>query len=193
MPIAARFLAVAALILFAATDAVAAADPPPDRLATMMQATALVMAGKPAEAANLLDGIVKADPRDALALRLLADARLRAAQADAALDAYRKLLVLQPDSPRALYGIGSAHALRDEREPAFAWLAKAKATRRLDMTMMDSDANLKGLRDDPRFAALRATKRSDYDNPFVEKVKIIREWDGEAANDQFGWIARSVA
>src|SRR5262249_48841480 len=31
-----------------------------------------------------------------------------------------------------------------------------------------------------------------FDNPFVEPVKILREWDGEAANDQFGWIARRL-
>lgn len=29
-------------------------------------------------------------------------------------------------------------------------------------------------------------------NPFVEPVQILREWDGEAANDQFGWIARRL-
>lgn len=30
----------------------------------------------------------------------------------------------------------------------------------------------------------------DYSHPFVENVNIIHEWDGEAAGDQFGWIAR---
>src|SRR3954471_11393702 len=29
-------------------------------------------------------------------------------------------------------------------------------------------------------------------HPFVEAVTVVREWDGEAANDQFGWIARVV-
>src|SRR5262249_31767246 len=29
-------------------------------------------------------------------------------------------------------------------------------------------------------------------HPFVEPVTIVREWDGEAANDQFGWIARNI-
>jgi hypothetical protein len=29
-------------------------------------------------------------------------------------------------------------------------------------------------------------------NPFVEPVTILKEWDGEAANDQFGWIARRL-
>src|SRR5262249_22211009 len=27
---------------------------------------------------------------------------------------------------------------------------------------------------------------------FVEPVAVLREWDGEAMNDQFGWIARSI-
>jgi uncharacterized protein (TIGR02246 family) len=31
-----------------------------------------------------------------------------------------------------------------------------------------------------------------FDDPFVEPVKVLREWDGEAANDQFGWIARNI-
>jgi len=74
---------------------------------------------------------------------------------------------------------------------AFEWLAKAKATHRIDMTMVRADPNLAGLHDDPRFTALLPTPR-DFENPFVENVEIIREWDGESANDQFGWIARDL-
>jgi hypothetical protein len=33
---------------------------------------------------------------------------------------------------------------------------------------------------------------TDFDHPFVESVKIIREWRGESSNDQFGWIARNI-
>src|SRR5690242_9217 len=29
-------------------------------------------------------------------------------------------------------------------------------------------------------------------SPFVEPVQILREWHGEAAEDQFGWIARNI-
>jgi hypothetical protein len=32
----------------------------------------------------------------------------------------------------------------------------------------------------------------DFDRPIVEPVKVIREWRGESAGDQFGWIARKV-
>ena len=34
--------------------------------------------------------------------------------------------------------------------------------------------------------------RKDFEDPFQEPVTILREWDGEAANDQFGWIARNI-
>ena len=59
------------------------------------------------------------------------------------------------------------------------------------MTRIESDADLAPLKTDPRFAALLPTP-ADFTNPFVEPVKIIREWDGEAAGDQFGWIARNI-
>src|SRR4051812_40643299 len=37
-----------------------------------------------------------------------------------------------------------------------------------------------------------AATPEEFAHPFVEAVKVVREWDGEAANDQFGWIARVI-
>src|SRR5437879_2009586 len=59
------------------------------------------------------------------------------------------------------------------------------------MTQMSVDENLVSLLEDSRFAALLPTAR-EFEHPFVEEVRIIREWRGEAANDQFGWIARNI-
>ena len=59
------------------------------------------------------------------------------------------------------------------------------------MTQVEGAPELSALKGDPRFAALLPT-RKDFDYPFVEPVKILREWDGEAANGQFGWIARNI-
>jgi hypothetical protein len=81
--------------------------------------------------------------------------------------------------------------MKNDKDQAFGWLAKAKATRKIDMTQIGDTPKLASLKSDPRFASLLPS-RQDFDNPFVEPVKIIREWDGEAANDQFGWIARNV-
>src|SRR5262249_52496083 len=35
-------------------------------------------------------------------------------------------------------------------------------------------------------------RAEDFAHPFVESVRILREWRGEAVNDQFGWIARNI-
>src|SRR5262249_10548478 len=46
-------------------------------------------------------------------------------------------------------------------------------------------------RADPEFAAL-LPREADFAEPFVEPVHVIHEWRGEAAEDQFGWIARNI-
>jgi hypothetical protein len=186
-----RIAFTAALVLpaHAASAAPGAAQSTID--ASVARATGLMQAGKVAEATKLLEVAARAEPRNKTALRLLGDAYLRGARPDDALATYGRLLELDADSPRALYGIGVAHAARHETDAAFSWLGKAKATHKLDMTAMQNDKHLDGLRADPRYAALLPAP-GDFANPFVENVKIIREWDGESANDQFGWIARSL-
>src|SRR5262245_66360840 len=47
------------------------------------------------------------------------------------------------------------------------------------------------MKGDPRFSAL-LPRPEDFARPFVEPVKILKEWDAEHANDQFGWIARNI-
>ncbi len=51
-----------------------------------------------------------------------------------------------------------------------------------------------GLAGAPHLSAADKTlpARPDFDHPFVEPVKILHEWDGEAPDDQFGWIARRI-
>jgi hypothetical protein len=100
-------------------------------------------------------------------------------------------LAIEPGVPQALYNLGVGHALAGDREAAFACLAKARATRKIDMTQIEVDADLATLKDDPRFRALLPSAE-EFAQPFVEPVKVLREWDGEAMNDQFGWIARNI-
>src|SRR6185503_2611798 len=60
--------------------------------------------------------------------------------------------------------------------------------------------DLSGLAEDPRVQALHADKRFAilfpdeiaFDPPFVQGTKIIHEWRGEKAGDEFGWIARGL-
>jgi hypothetical protein len=132
-----------------------------------------------------------AEPTDARGWRRLGVTRQQSGDLDGALAAYRRSLEMEPDSPVALYNVGTVYARKHETDAAFEWLAKARATHKIDMTQMDADADLAAIRSDARYHALLPTPH-DFENPFVEPVQIVREWDGEAAGDQFGWIARKI-
>jgi hypothetical protein len=158
---------------------------------TIAAANARLQAKDPAGAARMLETITSREPTNTRAWRLLGVAYQRGQQIDLALDAYRKALDLEPGAPQVLYNVGTAYALKGDANAAFDWLNRAKATHKLDMTQIEIDADLAALKADARLRALLPVKE-DFANPFVETVKVIREWDGESANDQFGWIARVV-
>ena len=132
-----------------------------------------------------------ANPQTAREWRQVAVARQREKNYDGALQAFRKSLELEPSSPSALYGMGNVFALKGDRDQAFEWLERAKATRRWDMSVLETTHDFDAIAADPRFARLLPTA-DDFKNPFVEPITILREWDGEAINDQFGWIARNI-
>ena len=98
---------------------------------------------------------------------------------------------MEPGNAAPLYTLASLHARKKDADGAFAWLAKAKASRRIDMTQITNGPEFAPLREDPRFARMLPAAE-DFDDPFVEPVKILRRWDGDAAGDQFGWIARNI-
>ncbi|HEY2346727.1 MAG TPA: FG-GAP-like repeat-containing protein [Xanthomonadaceae bacterium] len=155
----------------------------------MPEAQAKLQAGDAAGAQAILESVVKREPGNGMAWRALGAACIQDKHGDCAEAALHKALELMPDSPQVMYNLGVVGAQRGDKEQAFAWLGKAKATHRLDMTPILNDKDLAVLKDDPRFKALLPTP-ADFAEPFVEPVKIVREWDGEAADDQFGWIAR---
>src|SRR5579862_7554506 len=148
-------------------------------------------AGDNAGAAKILEAVTTQEPQNGRAWRNLALAYQNLKDFDHAISAYQRALAVDPSVPTPLFNLGVVYAIKGDKDQAFAWLTKAKATRKIDMTQIDTTPELSSLKDDPRFAALRPV-RADFDDPFVEPVKIIREWDGEAANDQFGWIARNI-
>lgn len=155
------------------------------------EAFAKLQANDAAGAVTILEPLVAREPANARALRLLGAAYINTKQYDQAIAILEKSLLVEPNFPAALYNLGAAHARRGENDLAFEWLAKAKATKRMDMSGIEVDNDLASLENDPRFRALLPTA-AEFASPFVEPVKIIHEFDGEAKNDQFGWIARSI-
>ncbi len=156
-------------------------------------ANAKIRASDFAGASAILEKVVASDPGNKAAWRYLGFAYMKQKKYVEARAAYSKLLALVPDAPQALYNTGVSYALEGNKEAAFEWLGRAKATGKLDMTQIQVDEDLKSLASDPRFAAL-LPKPADFADPFVasENVRLLREWDGEAQGDQYGWIARSL-
>jgi len=177
------YLALACLTLQAAQA------PPPQ--ATLGAAIARMQANDPAGAAQILEDVTKREPANGRAWRNLGLAYQTLKNLDKAAAAYQRALDVDAAVPTPLYNLGIVYALKQDRDRAFEWLQRAKASKKIDMTQASVAPELAALKDDPRFAALLPS-RADFEHPFVEDVRIIREWDGEAAQDQFGWIARNL-
>jgi len=192
-------VAAAFTVLIAGLGAAAFPTPPPDGAAgstpdpEIAAAAQKIGMGDFAGASATLQAVVAKDPSNKVAWRYLGFALLKQKKLPEARAAYAKLLALSPDAPQALYNTGVSYALEGNRDAAFEWLGRAKGTSKLDMTQIQVDEDLKTLESDPRFAAL-LPKPADFSPPFVasENVRVLREWDGEALGDQFGWIARSL-
>lgn len=166
-------------------------DVQPTASPTVQAAIARLQANDARGAATILQQLVERQPTDARLWRLLGTARQRAIDLDGALTAYEKALEIDPGYPAPLYNIAAVHALKSDTTQAFDWLSKAKRTGKIDMTQIETDPDFVSVRKDVRYKTLLPTAK-DFERPFVEPVTILREWDGEATNDQFGWIARNI-
>jgi hypothetical protein len=158
---------------------------------TLETALSQLQGGDTTGAVKSLKAITSADPNNAAAWRALGASETALRHFRAAIGDYGRALKLHPDSPKVFYQLGAAYAATHDSQHAFEWLGRAQASHRYDMTEISEDVHLAGLRKDSRFNALLPSG-ADFEQPFVEPVKIIREWRGEAAGDQFGWIARNI-
>src|SRR5262245_22659658 len=129
-----------------AADGAPASVPPPG----IAEAVAKVQAGDAAGAVAIMREVTAREPGNARAWRTLGYASLRAKDAAAGIAAYKRSLEIEPQFPPALYNLGVGYALAGDGDSAFEWLEKAAATRKLDMTAVETDADLATLRDDPR-------------------------------------------
>ena len=159
--------------------------------ADLPTAVALLQSGDFGAAARMLEKVAEKEPNNGRVWRNLGQARLRLKQLEPARAAFTRALAVEPQMVTPFFPLAVVSALENDRDGALGWLEKAKASGKLDMTQMEVTPELAPLRGDARYAALVPT-RKDFEAPFVEPVKILHEWDGEAANDQFGWIARNI-
>ena len=188
MSVSLRFVGIALVVVTVSVSAHAPWQEPPPTLAA---AAARLQANDPATAARILEAVTAADPANARAWRTLGAAYQAMKDYERARRSYLRALDVEPAMPAPLFSLGVLSAIEGHADEAFEWLGKARASRKFDMTQMSQAPALAPLRGDPRFAALLPSKE-DFGRPFVEDVTVLREWDGEAAGDQFGWIARNI-
>ncbi len=155
------------------------------------EAFGFVQAGNFAAAEDLLRSATEAEPENPQAWAMLGFSVHQQGRYEEALELHRKAAEFDATRALGLYRSGLALARLDRPDEAFEALEAAKATGTFEITQVGLSPDVESLRDDPRFAALFPTD-AEFADPFAEDVEILHEWAGEAAGDQFGWIARNA-
>ncbi|MCB1633908.1 MAG: FG-GAP repeat protein [Xanthomonadales bacterium] len=172
---------------FVLRRAAAAVAPKPSIGAAM----SALQAGDGESARAMATQLTELEPGNAMAWRTLGSICISLKDLPCARAALRQGLELTPDAPQLLYNLAVVDSLGDDQDVALAHLAQIRQSRRFDLTGATVDPNLAALKNDPRLLALLPTAE-EFADPFVEPVKIVRQWVGEASGDQFGWIARDI-
>src|SRR5882724_11271307 len=126
---------------------------------TLQQALGRMQANDFAGAAKILEQVTQREPRNGRAWRNLGLAKRQLKDLDGAAAAYQQALQVEPEMPTPLLQLAIVSALKNNNDAAFDWLAKAKATRKIDMSEVDVTPELAPLKGDARYAAALPTRK----------------------------------
>lgn len=167
-----RCPALAFVALLAASTLVA-----PASAQTIDEARALLRAQKLEEAAPAFAAIAEREPENGLAWYLLGYTNHTLGRYEAAITAYEKAEALSFNPPGTPYNIACSYALLGDTDQAIAYLEKAAAAGFSSLANLDGDTDLASVRDDGRYAAIRAQ---------IEKAS--KPCDGEAFRRFDFWV-----
>lgn len=177
-------------LLLAVGSATASAQPPaapPE----VTQAQAILQAGIPDSAIRLLEDFFRRNPTAAAGRLLLGNAWRQKGDAQRALAAYEQVVQPRPARLQAQFNAAAMLSLLGQPDSAVSLLVAVKNSGAFDMDQVQSSPDFANVLRHPRFAETQFTA-ADFTNPFVEPVRVIHEWTGEAKGDQFSWIARGI-
>ncbi|MEM7246220.1 MAG: FG-GAP-like repeat-containing protein [Acidobacteriota bacterium] len=157
---------------------------------TLQQAQGKMFAQDWPGAIELLETITTAEPENGRAWMMLGQAHHQAGDLKVALPLHLRAAELDAVAPRALYNAARTHARLGDERSALKALRRVKASRKVDMTSLLVESDFESLREQPAFR--RLLPQLDGARLFVEPARVLHEWRGEAAGDQFGWIARNI-
>lgn len=159
--------------------------------ATVQQGRALIQKGDFAGAEQVFRQVTTASASNAVAWSLLGYCLHAQGKLDEALVVHEKAATFPQTRATACYNAACVHALRSETDEAIAWLGKAVKAGFSNRQLLLTDTDLAGIRNDPRFQKLLPPLLSGA-QLFVEKARVLTELVGEAAGDQYGWVARNM-
>ena len=169
-----------------------AVEAPDQQIAAAVQKAAGLLQGQDfAGAAVLLEQIVAEHPEAAPAWRLLGLVHHQNGEFEKALPLHLKAAEFEATRWPGHYKAAAAHARLGNADQALELLESVRDSGKFNLTGISLDPDLASLEQDPRFVAL-LPKAEDFADPFVEEVRILREWVGEGERDAFGWIARNI-
>ena len=178
--------AVLFAVLLLVTSAALHADDSP----TLAEGQAAIQAQDFVGAAMILEVVTAREPKNAVAWQLFGYALHAQGRMDEALAAHAKTSSFPTTAGVGSYNAACACALLGRTDEAFGWLNKAKLVG-YSLATAKTDPDFNSIRQDARFQKLFPSVLKG-DALFVEKPRILYTLVGEAAGDQFGWVARTV-
>lgn len=183
----AAVLLIASLAGVFTLSAQAAPNIPPE----IAKAQAVLQAGRADSAIAILTDFFARNPTATIGKLLLGNAYRQSNKLDLALATYTSITQPRPQMLQAMFSAAAIHAQQQRPDSALRFLRDLKATGAFDMNLARTATAFQALERDPRFRAVMF-QPADFVHPFVEPVRVLREFVGENAGDQFGWIARNI-
>lgn len=165
-----------------------AEEPPSDPLDHARQ---LIAAHQYQAALPLLDELVKDRPDNGLAWLAMGDARRGLGQVDMAAATYLRAEPIAAVHQTAVTSLFTLYAGAGRADDAYRWFAVLQQSHTGDLSALAERPEVHKLHGDARFVVLFPDKLR-FEPPFAGKTRIIHEWRGEQAGDEFGWIARGL-
>ncbi len=148
----------------------------PDVQSQMQQGQQLVNQGNTKDAIPIFRAVTEAQPNHAGAWFFLGYALHMDGQLDEAIKAHTKAATFPPVAGTALYNLGCAHALKGNKDEAFAALRRAIDTGMPNQPQWEADTDLNSLRDDDRWQALM--DRRAFDGGFTTALRFwVGAWE----------------
>jgi len=152
---------------------------------------ALVRNGDFQGAEALLRPLVDANEGDGVAWLLLGQALRGLERFDEALEGFERASEVQSLAGRAGFFAGCMYAGLGDTETALTRIEQAVSAGFQDRPLLQSAPELEVLRKDSRLLQLLPPMLEGA-AAFAEKTRVLHTFVGEAAGDQFGWVARPV-